>query len=107
MKLRLLAGVLLLALAPLARAYVFLGGYEEAPTVAAALARPAGADWVIVPRVNRASPWVTDLQAHVVRVSDTTLVNNRIVEMKGIELDSALAARLAERGAAWMATRCH
>jgi hypothetical protein len=30
---------LLLALAPLARAYVFLGGYEEAPTVAAALAR--------------------------------------------------------------------
>lgn len=29
----------MLALAPFARAYVFLGGYEEAPTVAAALAR--------------------------------------------------------------------
>jgi hypothetical protein len=39
MTLRLLAGALLLALAPLAQAFVFLGGYEEAPTVAAALAR--------------------------------------------------------------------
>ena len=39
MTLRLLAGALLLVLAPFARAYVFLGGYEEAPTVAAALAR--------------------------------------------------------------------
>jgi hypothetical protein len=36
---RLLAGALLLALAPLAHAFVFLGGYEEAPTVAAALER--------------------------------------------------------------------
>ncbi len=43
MTLRLLAGALLLALAPFARAYVFLGGYEEAPTVAAALAAPQGA----------------------------------------------------------------
>ena len=39
MTLRLLIGALLLALAPFARAYVFLGGYEEAPSVAAALAR--------------------------------------------------------------------
>lgn len=39
MNYRLLAGLLLLAAAPLARAYVFLSGYEEAPTVAAALER--------------------------------------------------------------------
>jgi hypothetical protein len=36
---RWLAGLLLLALAPLAQAFVFLNGYEEAPTVAAALQR--------------------------------------------------------------------
>jgi hypothetical protein len=79
-------------------------GYVYAhPDVAAALVAPAGAEWVIVPRVNRASPWVADLQAHVVRVRDTMLVSNRIVEIKGLELDSVLAARLTERGAAWMA----
>jgi len=39
MTLRLLAGALLLALAPLAQAFVFLNGYEEAPTLAAALER--------------------------------------------------------------------
>jgi hypothetical protein len=61
------------------------------------------AEWIIIPRLNRASPWVTDLQAQVVRVRDTTLVSNRIVEVKGIELTPELAARLIDRGAAWMA----
>ena len=73
------------------------------PELAAELAGPAGADWVVVPQLNRASPWVTDLQAHVIRVRDTTLVSNRIVEVKGIELSQELAAQLVERGAAWMA----
>lgn len=79
-------------------------GYLYAhPDLAAQLAASRGADWVIVPRLNRASPWVADLQAHVVRVRDTTLVSNRIVEVKGIELSRELAAKLVERGAAWMA----
>jgi hypothetical protein len=86
-----------------AAAHATDGYFYAHPDVAASLARSAGAEWVIVPRVNRASPWVADLQAHVVRVSDTMLLSNRIVEIKGIELDSALAARLAERGGAWMA----
>lgn len=73
------------------------------PELAAELAAPAGAEWVVVPRLNRATPWVTDLQAHVIRVRDTTLVSNRIVEVKGIELSPELAAQLVERGAAWMA----
>lgn len=62
-----------------------------------------GTDWVIVRRLNRASAWAADLQAHVVRVRDTALVSNRIVELKGLELGPELAARLAERSAAWMA----
>lgn len=79
-------------------------GYLYAhPDVAARLAAAAGVDWVVVPRLNRASSWVTDLQAHVVRVRDTALVSNRIVELKGIELTPELAARLVERGGAWMA----
>ena len=58
---------------------------------------------MIIPRLNRASPWVADLQAHVVRVRDTTIVSNRIVEIKGLELTPELASRLVDRGAAWMA----
>jgi hypothetical protein len=73
------------------------------PDLAAELGGAAGAEWVVVPRLNRASPWVTDLQANVIRVRDTLLVSNRIVEMKGIELSPELAAQLVERGAAWMA----
>ena len=79
-------------------------GYLYAhPDVAVALAARTGAEWVIIPRLNRATPWVTDLQAHVVRTRDTALVSNRIVEVKGIELTPELAARLIDRGAAWMA----
>jgi hypothetical protein len=78
-------------------------GYLYAhPEIAVGLA-DAESEWVIVPRLNRATPWVTDLQAHVVRVRDSALVSNRIVEVKGIELSPELAAKLIERGAAWMA----
>ena len=78
-------------------------GYLYAhPDIAVGLAG-AEAEWVIIPRLNRATPWVTDIQAHVVRVRDTALVSNRIVEVKGIELSAELAAKLIERGAAWMA----
>ena len=79
-------------------------GYLYAhPDLAVALAARTEAEWVIIPRLNRATPWVTDLQAHVVRTRDTALVSNRIVEVKGIELTPELGARLVERGAAWMA----
>jgi hypothetical protein len=79
-------------------------GYLYAhPDVAVALMSPEQADWVIIPRLNRASPWVADLQAHVVRVRDTMIVSNRIVEIKGLELTPELATRLVDRGAAWMA----
>jgi hypothetical protein len=86
-----------------AAAHATPGYFYQHPDVAVALARPAGAEWVIIPRVNRASPWITDLQAHVIRVRDTALVSNRIVELKGLELDPGLGERLARRGAAWMA----
>jgi hypothetical protein len=79
-------------------------GYLYAhPDVAARLAAAPRAEWIVIPRLNRASPWVTDLQAHVVRVRDTALVSNRIVELKGIELAPELAAKLVDRGGAWMA----
>lgn len=79
-------------------------GYLYAhPDVAVALMGPEQADWIIIPRLNRASPWVADLQAHVVRVQDTAIVSNRIVEIKGLELTPELASRLVDRGAAWMA----
>lgn len=86
-----------------AEAHVTEGYFYQHPDVAAALAREAGADWVVIPRLNRATAWAADLQAHVVRVRDTALVSNRIVELKGLELTPELAARLTERGAAWMA----
>lgn len=79
-------------------------GYLYAhPDVAVATMGSRQADWIIIPRLNRASPWVADLQAHVVRVRDTAIVSNRIVEIKGLELTPELASRLVDRGAAWMA----
>jgi|SRR5918993_1988702 hypothetical protein len=79
------------------------GYFYDHPDVAVHLAQSVGAEWVVIPRLNRASAWVADLQAHVVRVSDTVIVSNRIVELKGLELTPELAAHLADRGAAWMA----
>jgi hypothetical protein len=86
-----------------AAAHVTDGYFYDHPDVAVDLALGVDADWVIVPRLNRATAWVADLQAHVVRVRDTVLVSNRIVEFKGLELTAELAARLTERGSAWMA----
>jgi hypothetical protein len=86
-----------------ARAHLSEGYFYDHPDIAARLAQEAGADWVIIPRLNRASAWVADIQAHVVRVRDTVLVSNRIVELKGLELTPELAARLIDRGSAWMA----
>jgi hypothetical protein len=84
-------------------AHVTDGYFYDHPDVAVTVARGAGADWVVIPRLNRATAWASDLQAHVVRVSDTALVSNRIVELKGLELTPELADRLTDRGAAWMA----
>jgi len=77
--------------------------FYDHPDVAVGLALGVGGEWVVIPRLNRATAWVADLQAHVVRVRDTVLVSNRIVEFKGLELTADLAARLTERGSAWMA----
>jgi hypothetical protein len=79
------------------------GYYYEHPDEAAQLARAAGAEWALIPRLNRASPWVTDLQLHVVRASDGVVVSNRVVELKGFGMSDDLTARLTQRGAAWMA----
>jgi len=86
-----------------AQAHLGVGYFYDHPDVAAGLAAAAEADWVVVPRLNRASAWAADLQAHVVRVRDSSLVSNRIVELKGLELGPELATRLELRGAAWMA----
>jgi uncharacterized protein DUF2380 len=85
-----------------ASAHLTEGYFYDHPDIAVDLALEVGADWVIIPRLNRATAWVADLQAHVVRVRDTVLVSNRIVELKGLELTPELAARLIERGSAWM-----
>ncbi len=95
--------VVLLDPATEATAHVTDGYFYDHPDVAAGLALGVGADWVVIPRLNRATAWAADLQAHVVRVRDTVLVSNRIVEFKGLELTPELAARLTERGSAWMA----
>ncbi len=86
-----------------AAAHVTDGYFYDHPDVAVGLALGVGADWVIVPRLNRATAWAADLQATVVRVRDTVVVSNRVVEFKGLELTPELAARLTERGSAWMA----
>ena len=79
------------------------GYFYTHPDAAARLARDAGAEWALVPRLNRASPYVSDLQLHVVRVADAMVVSNRVVELKGFGMTPGVTARLTTRGAAWMA----
>jgi hypothetical protein len=90
---------------PAAEASARVGsGYLYAhPDAAARLARTAGADWVLVPRLNRASPYVSDLQVHVVRAADGIIVSNRVVELKAFGSTPEVTAHLAKRGGAWMA----
>ena len=49
-----------------ATAHLTEGYFCDHPDVAAGLALGVDADWVIVPRLNRATAWAADLQAHVV-----------------------------------------
>jgi len=79
------------------------GYFYAHPEVAARLAASAGAEWVIIPRLNRVSPWVADLQAHVVRVASGEIISNRVVAIRGFGLQEELTARLTVRAAAWMA----
>lgn len=88
---------------PSVRVHVSPTARPTQPDEAAALAARVDADWVVVPRLNRASRWVTDLQAHIIRIPGAILVSNRIVELKSLELSPELTVRVAERGAAWMA----
>lgn len=79
------------------------GYFYAHPDAAAALGRELGAAWVLVPRLNRASSYVTDLQLHVVRAADAMVVSNRAVELKGFGMTAPVTAHLTVRGAAWMA----
>ena len=85
------------------RANAGSGYFYAHPDAAAQLARETGATWVLVPRLNRASSYVTDLQLHVVRAADGVVVSNRAVELKGFGMTAPVTAHLTVRGAAWMA----
>lgn len=77
------------------RGYLF-----DHPDLAVSAVR--GADWVLVGRLNRVSPWVAELEVRVVSVPLRRPVSTRIVELKGLGMDSQLTSRLANRGAAWL-----
>ena len=79
------------------------GYFYAHPDEAARLGRELGATYVLVPRLNRASSYVTDLQLHVVRAADGMVVSNRAVELKGFGMTAPVTAHLTVRGAAWMA----
>lgn len=78
------------------------GYYFDHPDLAAAWAEPRSADWILVGRLNRVSPWVADLEMRVVSGPDDRLRATRIVELKGFGMNPDLTSRLANRGAAWM-----
>ena len=60
------------------------------------------ADWVLVSRLNRIGPWIAEWEVQVVSTRLQRAVDTRVVELKGLGRDSALTARLATRGAAWL-----
>ena len=70
--------------------------------VAASWGAEHHADWVLVGRLNRIGRWEADWEVQVVSVSQHKVIDTRVVELKGFGTDSALTARLANRGAAWL-----
>lgn len=74
----------------------------EHADVAAAWGAAHRADWVLVGRLNRIGTWEADWEIRVVSVSERRAVDTRSIELKGFATDSALTARLAKRGAAWI-----
>jgi len=85
------------------------GGQGQSPgylfehgDVAASWGAANHADWVLVGRLNRIGRWEADWEVQVVSVADQRVIDTRVVELKGFGLDSALTARLATRGAAWL-----
>jgi hypothetical protein len=80
-----------------AQGYLFEHG-----DVAAAWGAAHHANWVLVGRLNRIGRWEADWEIRVVSVAEGKVVDTRVVELRGFGLDSALTARLATRGAAWL-----
>jgi hypothetical protein len=70
--------------------------------VAAAWGAEHHADWVLVGRLNRIGRWEADWEIQVVSVAQQRVIDTRAIELKGFGTDSALTARLATRGAAWL-----
>jgi len=70
--------------------------------VAASWGAQHHADWVLVGRLNRIGRWEADWEIQVVSVSEQRVIDTRVVELKGFGLDTALTAKLATRGAAWL-----
>jgi hypothetical protein len=70
--------------------------------VAASWGAEHHADWVLVGRLNRIGRWEADWEVQVVSVPQQRVIDTRVIELKGFGTDSALTARLANRGAAWL-----
>lgn len=70
--------------------------------VAASWGADHHADYVLVGRLNRIGRWEADWEIQVVSVAQQRVIDTRAIELKGFGLDSALTARLATRGAAWL-----
>lgn len=70
--------------------------------VAASWGADHHADWVLVGRLNRIGRWEADWEVQVVSVAQQRVIDTRVIELKGFGTDSALTARLATRGAAWL-----
>ena len=60
-----------------------VGYLFDHPDAAAALGRAAGAQWVVVGRVHKASFLFVYFKAHVVNVATSELVADLVVEVKG------------------------
>ena len=60
------------------------------------------ADWVLLSRLNRIGPWVSEWEVQVVSTRLGRAVDTRSVELKGLGRDSTLTAHMSVRGAAWL-----
>jgi hypothetical protein len=72
------------------------------PDVVAEWGAAQHADWVLVSRLNRISPWAVRWEVEVVSSKQQQAVDTRQIDLNGVPRDSGLSAHMATRSAAWL-----
>lgn len=72
------------------------------PEVASQWGAAQHANWVLVSRFTRVSPYAAQWEVQVVSVKDSQVADTRVIDLRGVSRDEGISAHMATRGAAWV-----